>query len=117
VPDDHRPPGITTVSTDVLVAIARMAALGVPGVNSVAPPISNVGRFFRRRAADGVRITIEDNLILGDIHLVVQGGLNIREVGRDVQIQVARALREMVGMDIGRIDIHVENIDFERAGA
>jgi uncharacterized alkaline shock family protein YloU len=62
-----------------------------------------------------VRVAIEDSLIQGDIYLSVAGGVNLREVGRNVQIQVARALYEMVGMDIGRIDIHVESIDYERA--
>jgi len=30
-----------------------------------------------------------------------------------VQQQVARALQEMVGMDIGGIEIHIEDIDVE----
>ncbi len=33
----HRPPGKTTVSPEVLITIARMAALSVPGVSAMAP--------------------------------------------------------------------------------
>jgi uncharacterized alkaline shock family protein YloU len=29
-----------------------------------------------------------------------------------VQEQVARTIHEMIGMEIGRIEIHVEDIDF-----
>jgi uncharacterized alkaline shock family protein YloU len=39
--------------------------------------------------------------------------VNIREVSRNVQGQVARAIQEMVGMDIGEIEIHIEDIDYE----
>jgi uncharacterized alkaline shock family protein YloU len=115
--NDRRPPGKTTVSPQVLMAIARMAALSVPGVKSLAPASGSVERWFRTRASDGVRLTMQENVIHADLYLVVKDGVNIREVGRDVQQQVTRAIQEMVGMDIARIDIHVENIAFEGAEA
>jgi uncharacterized alkaline shock family protein YloU len=86
-------------------------------VQRVAVIPAGVDRLFRRRLGDGVRMTIEDGLICGDIFLILKGGVNVREVGRDVQVQVARAIQEMVGMDVGRIDIHVENIEYEQAEA
>lgn len=115
--DSNRPPGKTTVSNEVLVAIARMAALSVPGVHGVAMIPAGVDRLFRRRLNEGVRMTIQDGSISGDIYLVVKSDMNIREIGRDVQRQVARAIEEMVGMDVGRIDIHIENIEYEQAEA
>jgi uncharacterized alkaline shock family protein YloU len=115
--DDHRPPGKTTISPQVLMAIARMAALSVPGVKSLALMSGGVDRWFRPRAGDGVRLTIQNNLIHADVYLVMKDNVNIREVGRNVQHQVARAIQEMVGMDIARIDIHVEDIDYEGAEA
>jgi uncharacterized alkaline shock family protein YloU len=110
--DYHRPPGRTTVSAGVLTAIARMAALGVPGVKGVGKAAAS-GALFRRREAEGVRMLIQDGLVTGDLYLVIKGGFNIREVGREVQSQVARAIQEMVGTPVARIDIHVENIDYE----
>jgi uncharacterized alkaline shock family protein YloU len=110
--DYHRPPGRTTVSPGVLMAIARMAALGVAGVKGVGRPTAS-GNVFRRREAEGVRMFIQDGLVSGDIYLVLKGGMNIREVGREVQNQVARAIQETVGTPVSRIDIHVENIDYE----
>jgi uncharacterized alkaline shock family protein YloU len=111
--DEHRPPGKTTVSPEVLIDIARMAALSVPGVKGVSRAPTGMDRLFRRGSGDGVQIAIQDNLVSGDIYLTVRAGFNLREVGRDVQKQVARAIQEMVGMDTVRIDIHVENIDYE----
>ena len=114
--DYHRPPGITTVSPGVLMAIARMAALGVPGVKAVGRGAAS-GSLFRRREAEGVRMLIQDGLVTGDIYLVLKGGFNIRDVGREVQNQVSRAIQEMVGTPVARIDIHVESIDYEGAEA
>ncbi len=114
--DESQPLGRTTVSPAVLVAIARMAALSVPGVSSMAP-VSDGMRLFRRPGDEGVRMLIEDNLVSGDIHLVLKEDVNIREVGRNVQQQVARAIHEMVGMEVSRINVHIENIDYEAAKA
>jgi uncharacterized alkaline shock family protein YloU len=110
---NNRPPGITTVSPDVLIAIARMAALNVPGVSSLAAVSGGVNRFFRRGINDGIQIKIQDNTVTANIYVVVEEGVNIREVGRNVQQQVARAIQEMVGMDVVQIDIHIEDIDYE----
>ncbi len=111
--DYHRPPGKTTVSPDVLITIARMAALSVPGVSSMAPVSGGVDRFLHRGQNEGIRITIHDNVVTGDIFVIIKGDVNLREVGRTVQEQVSRAIQEMVGMDVERLDVHIENIEYE----
>ena len=111
--DHSRPPGKTTVSPEVLISITRMAVLSVPGVSSLAPVPGGVDRIFRRGQDDGVRITIHENTVLVDIYLIVKNEVNIREVGRNVQLQVTRAIQEMVAMDVAQVDIHIENIAYE----
>ena len=115
--DYNRPPGKTTVAPEVLTSIARMAALGVPGVRRMASVSGGVNRLFRRGSDDGVRIIIHENTVTADVYLIVKEDVNIREVGRNVQQQVARAIQEMVGMDVAQIDIHIEDIDYEAAEA
>ena len=110
--------GKTTVSPDVLVTIARLSALSVPGVSRMAQVPGGVNRLFKRGIGDGVRIEVEDNVVVANLYLILKQNVNIREVSRNVQHQVARALQEMVGMDIGSIEIHIEDIDEdEEAGA
>ncbi len=104
--------GKITVAPDVLVTIARMAALSVPGVSGMANVTGGVNRLFKRGVSDGVRIEVEDNTIVASLYLVLQPDVNIREVGRNVQVQVARALQEMTGMDVAEIEIHIEDIQF-----
>ena len=114
---DYTPQGKTTVAPDVLVTIARLSALSVPGVSRMANVSGGVNKLFKRGVHDGVRIEVEDNVIGANLYLVLKPDVNIREVSRDVQLQVARALQEMVGMEIGEIEIHIEDIDYEETEA
>jgi uncharacterized alkaline shock family protein YloU len=41
----------------------------------------------------------------------------VRQVSRNVQKSVARAISDMVGMEAGKINIHIEDIDFEEPEA
>jgi uncharacterized alkaline shock family protein YloU len=110
-----RPPGKTTVSPDVLISIAKLSALGVSGVSHMAPISGGVNRLFRKGANEGVRIEVEDDTVYADIYLVLKKDVNIREVSRNVQQQIARAIQEMVGMDVGHVDIHIEDIEYEES--
>jgi len=113
--NSDRPPGKTTVSPDVLISIAKLSALGVSGVSHMAPITGGVNRLFRKGANEGVRIVVEEDTVYADMYLVLKEDVNIREVSRNVQQQVARAIQEMVGMDVGHVDIHIEDIDYEES--
>lgn len=109
--------GKTTVAPDVLVTIARLSALSVPGVSRMAKVTGGVNKLFKRGVHDGVRMEVKDNTAYVNLYLILKSDVNIREVSRNVQGQVARALQEMVGMDIGEIEIHIEDIDYEEQEA
>lgn len=102
----------TSVASDVLITIARMAALSVPGVIRMAEVPGGVNRVFRRGAEDGVQIRVEDQQVEADLYLILDGNTNLREVSRNVQHQVARAIQEMVGMDVVGVHVHIENVEY-----
>ena len=99
----------TTVAPQVLLDITRLAALGVEGVNQLAPVPGGVNRLFKRGASEGVQIIIDSNSVIADIYVILEHHTNIRMVGREIQTQVARAISEMVGMDVGKVNVHVED--------
>ena len=103
----------TTVAPEVLTTIARLTAMSVAGVSKLAPIAGGVNRLFKRGAGDGVRIEVEDNTVYIDMHVILDEEVNIREVSRNIQQNVARSIQEMVGMEVGNINIHVEDIDYE----
>ncbi|MFQ5922874.1 MAG: Asp23/Gls24 family envelope stress response protein [Anaerolineales bacterium] len=108
--DEPRAPGKTTIDPGVLVRIAQLTSLSVPGVAGMA---RGVNRLFRREAGDGVRIELDNNSVSADLYLVLDYGVEVRKASRKVQREVARALEDMVGMKVTRVDVHVEEISFE----
>lgn len=102
----------TTVAPEVLVKIAQLATLQVTGVSRMAPVAGGVNRFFKREATHGVRLKLEDDLVYADIHVILAPNVNVRNTCREIQQQVARAIQEMVGLEVGHVNIHVEDIDY-----
>ncbi len=105
--------GKTTIAPDVLVSIAQLATLSVEGVSHLTPGPRDVNNLFKKGVSEGVDITVEDNVVYVDLYVVLKRNFNVREVSHNIQHQVARAISEMVGMEIGRINIHVEDINFK----
>ena len=105
-------PGKTTVAPEVLLTIARLTTLDVPGVSRMGNVPGGANRFFSRRFGDGVRITIEEDTVSADIYVILKDNYNIRDVSRNIQRNIARAISEMVGMQVGRVNIHIEDIDY-----
>ncbi len=106
--------GATTIAPGVLVTIARLTALGVPGVAHMASVPGGVNRFFRRGAGEGVQIEVTSSSVGVDLYLILAQGTNVREVSRNVQAEVARAIELMVGMQADRVDVHIEDIDYSQ---
>lgn len=106
--------GKTTIAPEVLQSIARLTALNVPGVSSIFTSTAGVERLFKRKINEGVQIDVIDDTVYANIHLVMYHDVNVIEVGRTIQQEVARAISEMVGMQIGYVDVHVEDIDYPK---
>jgi uncharacterized alkaline shock family protein YloU len=109
---DERAPGTTTIAPGVLLTIARLTALAVNGVAGMAPIPGGVNRLFRRGTGDGVRIEVEGVRVSADLYLTLNHDVNVKEVSRQVQQEVARAIEDMVGMQVQRVDVHIEDIAF-----
>jgi uncharacterized alkaline shock family protein YloU len=110
--ENDRPVGKTTIAPDVLTTIARLTALSVPGVSRLNAEPAPSNRLFKRANSEGVHISVENNTVYADLFVILNKDVNVRDVSRAIQHQVARAISEMVGMDVGRVNIHVENIDY-----
>jgi len=111
----ENPTGKTTIAPEVLTTIARMTALSIPGVSRLSTSPSDVNQFFKRgfNVNEGVRIDIENDAVYADIYLILRSDVNAREVAHNVQTQVARAISEMVGMEVGKVNIHIEDIEYQ----
>ncbi len=104
--------GRTTIAPDVLVTIARLSALGVPGVAGLSPVPGGVDQFFRGGPSDGVRIVVKGLAVGVDLYLVTQPETSMRDVARTVQAAVTRSIKDIVGMEVLYVNVHIEDVDF-----
>lgn len=110
--DTYRKIGKTTIAPEVLLSIARLTTLGTPGVSRLGSTPGSVNRLLKHDPNHGVAIAVENNTVYADIYVVLLNDVNIREVCRNIQKLISRALSEMVGMEVGQINIHVDDIDY-----
>lgn len=110
-----RPNGKTTIAPDVLVSIAQLGTLSVDGVSHLTPGPREMNNLFKKGVNEGVDISVEDNVVYVDLYVVLKRDFNVLEVSHQIQHQVERAISEMVGMEIGRVNVHIEDIDFREA--
>lgn len=103
--------GKTSINPDVLITIARLNAISVPGVSRMASGPHGVDNLIKRYYSEGVKIEVENNTVYVDLYLVLYRNVDLRQTSRKVQKKVSRAISEIVGMDIGHINIHIEDID------
>jgi uncharacterized alkaline shock family protein YloU len=106
------PIGKTTISPEVLVSIALLATMSVEGVSRMSAVPRDINTLFKKGLAEGVALTVEDNIVYTEICVILKKGVKVREVCKQIQNQVSRSISEMVGMEVGRVNVHVEDIDF-----
>jgi uncharacterized alkaline shock family protein YloU len=104
--------GKITIAPDVLLTIAQLTTLQVEGVSRLSHTPAKVNKLFKHGYGEGVNIEVDNETVNADIYVILKANANLREVSRTIQYEVGRALTDMIGMQIGRIDVHIEDIDY-----
>jgi len=110
---DYHSPGKTTLAPEVLLTIIKMTALGVEGVDRLASVPGGFDRIFKHGTDQGVQMTIEDSVVYVELYIILKKDYNVREVSRNIQLHVSRAISEMVGMQVGHVNVHIEDIEYK----
>lgn len=108
----ERDVGSTTISLDVLHKIARLTTLSVNGVSRMAFQRGNVERLFRKDGYQGANVRLKNGRVFVEIYVVMMSDQNVRNVAREIQARVSRAISEMIGMEVGGVNIHIMDIHF-----
>ena len=109
--------GAVRISPQVLATTARLTTLAVPGVVRMYRDLtSGVDRFLKGRGAtDGVRVQVIDDAVTVDLYIEAAQRVNLHDLGREIQTEVSRAIREMVGMPVLAVNVHVEDVEMAAA--
>ena len=113
VPEGVARLGRVLIAPAVLAQIVERTTLGVPGV---AATCSRHPRFDRLRertlgeGAGGVHVRVADDIVNADIAIAARADANVLELGRQIQREVGEAIRHMVGMETGEINVYVDEV-------
>ncbi len=104
------------IAKEVISNIACMAATEVTGVaflsdNTLTSEI--IGRFGITNLAKGIRVDISEEGVSCDMSFAIQYGYSIPVVSQQVQNRVAAAVRDMTGLPVNDINVHIVGIKLE----
>jgi uncharacterized alkaline shock family protein YloU len=107
--------GTVRVANEVVAWIAALAALEVTGVHAMYQTgAQQIDRILRRPVAHrGVKVVMQpDDTLQIDVHVVMEAGADLPEMGAEVQRRVARAIEKMLGLDLTEVNVYVNEVVF-----
>ncbi|MCL4238323.1 MAG: Asp23/Gls24 family envelope stress response protein [Anaerolineae bacterium] len=112
----RHPNDTVTIAPGVLLTIARLATLDVPGVVRMGSTPGGVDRLLRRvPSANGVQIAIDDDTVTAHLYVVAEASVNLRELSVQIQRSVERSICDLLGMKVASVNVHIEDVTFASA--
>ncbi|WP_128436615.1 Asp23/Gls24 family envelope stress response protein [Streptomyces cyaneus] len=109
--------GRTTIADGVVEKIAGMAARDVDGVHAMGSGLSRTIGAVRDRVPGGtksvtrgVKAEVGEVQAALDLEIVVEYGVSISDVARDVRENVINAVERMTGLEVVEVNIAVSDV-------
>ena len=108
--------GKVAIAPHVLATIVQKTAASVEGVARLSENVPGVQRLLGlHTTAEGIRVVIADSQVKADVYLVARRGFDLLQMGRELQHKIARAIEDIVGMEVAEVNVHIEDIATELA--
>jgi uncharacterized alkaline shock family protein YloU len=106
--------GKVTIAPDVLVTIVQKTSMSEPGVAQLCDNVPGVKRLLGiHTVSRGVGVSVEGNSVAVNVYLVARRGVDLLEMGRNLQHKITRAMQDIVGMQVREVNIHIDDIATE----
>ena len=102
--------GRITIASDAIAQIVGHTAAECYGVVGMAArgPVEKLRR--RDRATQGVEVESLDGALKIDLHVVVEYGLNLAEVGASVRSRVGYEVERLTRLPVAAIEVHIQDV-------
>lgn len=109
--------GNIKISVDVVTTIAGIAASEIEGVSCMytsfaAGVVQRLGA--KKGTSKGVKVDMTEDSVSVDLYIVVEYGVKIPELAWNIQENVKTKIETMTGLDVSKVNIHIEGISFEK---
>ncbi len=107
--------GEVKIASDVVAAIAALAATEIDGVYSMAGNITNelIGKLGMKNLSKGVKILMEGGIVRVDMMVVVNYGYSIPEVSGQVQERVSQQIENMTGLSVSEVNVRIAGVKLD----
>lgn len=104
--------GTIRIAPSVLSTIVSLTTLAVPGVSAMnGNVVSGMGRLIGRNSQrQGVKVQVRDDAVFVDVHIIVEPGVNMLQVGNRIQQDVTEAIETMVGMPVREVNVFIQDV-------
>ena len=102
--------GQIQIDTDVIALYAGTTAVECFGIVGMAAVSMKDGLLKRESLTHGINVTINDNAIEIDFHVIVSYGVSISTVADNLIESVKYKVEEFTGMPVEKINIFVEGV-------
>ena len=105
--------GSILIDTDVIATYAGSVAVecfGIVGMATVSMKDGLVRLLKKDSLKNGIQVTVEDNKISLDFHVIVAYGVSISAVADNLINNVKYKVEAFTGMEIDKLDIYVEGV-------
>ncbi|MBU5466359.1 Asp23/Gls24 family envelope stress response protein [Virgibacillus sp. MSJ-26] len=111
--------GKVEIAPEVIEVITGIAASEVEGLSSMRGNFATgvVERFGGVSHSKGVKVELTEEGILIDLHVVLNFGVSIPEIAQKLQSNIRQSLKNMTGLEIAEINVHVVGIQMDHQDA
>ena len=105
--------GVISIDSEVIARIAGYAAIECYGIVGMAAKNVKEGIFQLLKTESltkGIKLTINENKISIDFHIIVEYGTNISVIANNVISTVKYTLEETAGLEVEQINVFVEGV-------
>ena len=108
--------GTVKIADDVVAIIAGLAATEVDGVVSMAGNVTNelMSKMGVKKLSKGVKVTMSEGFVHVDMMVNMKYGYSIPKVCAQVQERVAAAIRNMTGLEVVEVNLHVVGVNIQK---
>ncbi len=105
--------GKVNIADDVIGVIGSIAAAEIEGVKALSGTFSEemMSIMGKKSFNKGVRVEMENDVILIELSVIVDYGTKIHEIAKEVQENVKIAIESMTGFKVSAVNVFVEGIN------
>ena len=109
--------GNIKISDEVIATIAGIAAEEIKGVAGMSGTFADglVEKLGAKKSfSKGVKVEVIENSVIIDLDVIVDYGTKIPDVSWEIQENVKNNIETMTGLEVEKVNIHVEGVSFAK---